>query len=239
MADAEKNMLPVAEVFESIQGEGFWTGQPMRFVRLAGCPVGRKASQDWGKEQTPQALEGHPILSNGTDGSMCRTWDGRYFCCDTDFSVHTYAGVDELLNTHLQHICLTGGEPLIHQQRLIELGFFRDAFAADKMVHIETSGTVQLLPCFIDDKRVWITVAPKHGYLDKMIFRANEVKLLVDENFTKCIIPTEIMRHQQVYLCPINEETEVNQHNAKLAVELAMKFNWKVSCQWHKMLGLR
>ncbi len=28
---------PVAEIFTSIQGEGFYTGQPANFIRLAGC----------------------------------------------------------------------------------------------------------------------------------------------------------------------------------------------------------
>ncbi len=29
--------LVVAEIFDSLQGEGFWSGVPMTFVRLAGC----------------------------------------------------------------------------------------------------------------------------------------------------------------------------------------------------------
>ena len=34
-------LYPVAEVFHSIKGEGFWTGVPMKFIRLAGCTVGK------------------------------------------------------------------------------------------------------------------------------------------------------------------------------------------------------
>jgi 7-carboxy-7-deazaguanine synthase len=30
---------PVSDIFYSIQGEGFWTGTPMAFIRLAGCSV--------------------------------------------------------------------------------------------------------------------------------------------------------------------------------------------------------
>lgn len=30
---------PVADLFESIQGEGFWTGVQAVFLRLAGCPI--------------------------------------------------------------------------------------------------------------------------------------------------------------------------------------------------------
>jgi organic radical activating enzyme len=31
------NSLPISEVFNSIQGEGFYTGRPVRFIRVSGC----------------------------------------------------------------------------------------------------------------------------------------------------------------------------------------------------------
>lgn len=33
--------IPIHETFQqTIQGEGYWTGKPVDFIRLAGCPVG-------------------------------------------------------------------------------------------------------------------------------------------------------------------------------------------------------
>ena len=34
------NSLPVMEQFVTLQGEGFYTGKPAVFIRLAGCDVG-------------------------------------------------------------------------------------------------------------------------------------------------------------------------------------------------------
>jgi 7-carboxy-7-deazaguanine synthase len=33
-------LYPIAETFYSVQGEGYWTGTPAFFIRLAGCSVG-------------------------------------------------------------------------------------------------------------------------------------------------------------------------------------------------------
>ena len=33
----ESKKYPIVEIFKSIQGEGFWVGTPMVFIRLAGC----------------------------------------------------------------------------------------------------------------------------------------------------------------------------------------------------------
>lgn len=225
-----KDSLPVAEIFDSIQGEGTWVGTPMRFVRLAGCPVGNKASND--------------VLDTSVDIpqhlSACQTWDGRFFPCDTDFSCHTYMSVDEILDGMKQrHICLTGGEPLIHQKRLVELGFFQKAFQLHHMIHIETSGTIFLLPSLTHDSRIWITVAPKWQCLDIMLQLANEIKFLVDEYWDESILSYP-MTAAQIFVSPINNEKIVNQDNVKRALAVLEKHpTWRLSCQWHKFLNLK
>jgi organic radical activating enzyme len=168
---------------------------------------------------------------------MCQTWDGRYFRCDTDFSCHTYKTVSELVGeTWERHVCLTGGEPLIHERRLVELGFFQQMFAKQIMIHYETSGTVQTI--FDIDKRVWVAVAPKHGCLNSMLERADEVKYLVDENFDEKRTYVHFA-HQTIFVSPINNEKEVSQENVQHALKILKTHpTWRLSAQWHKFLGL-
>ena len=238
--------LPIAETFHSLQGEGTYVGTPMHFIRLAGCPVGSKATQELvtriGNPLSIPSMESNPNVR----ASYCKTWDGRNFVCDTDFSCHTYKTVDELIGeTWEKHICLTGGEPLIHQQNLISLGFFQQAFAKRIQIHIETSGTVELHHQLMDDQRVWVTVAPKHGVLDIMVNCADEIKLLVDESYNELMVDTlfanAIPNHlYNIFVSPINEEKTVNPENVKLALAVLRSHpTWRLSCQWHKFLNLK
>src|SRR5712664_1804313 len=110
-------LVPLAEHFHSIQGEGEWVGTPMHFIRLAGCSVGARATAEFynhGFPQTPQPAE-LPILQDGSRASMCRTYDNRFFTCDTNFHLTEKVPLQNLLDeTYEKHICLTGGEPLNH-----------------------------------------------------------------------------------------------------------------------------
>jgi 7-carboxy-7-deazaguanine synthase len=238
--------LSIAEVFSSIQGEGTWVGTPMRFIRLVGCPVGKKATDEWMKSPTmePSSID-HPMLPVFTGSqSACKTWDGRFFPCDTDFSYHTYKTVDELIGeTWEKHICLTGGEPLIHQKSLIEQGFFQLAFHRGIQIHIETSGTIMIHHSFEHDNRVWLTVSPKFGVLHPMLLLADEIKLLVDEEWDEANLLRELQLENirtPVFVSPINGEKEVNQENVKLALTVLRSHpTWRLSAQWHKFLNLR
>lgn len=236
--------LPVAEIFHSIQGEGQYAGTPMLFIRLAGCSVGKPQGKPvYGKPDTfsPKGVSGVrtgqlPILHYGSKAWLCHTYDGRPFWCDTDFNKKLDATPEWLLSDCWEkHICLTGGEPLMHLEKLQPL--FVLAHSQNKAIHIETSGTIDWVPPF---DRVWLTIAPKVGYVVGMIERADEIKLLVDKDFKSSLIPLCIQKHPNVYLQPVNFELEVDRENLELCLGMFKLFpGWKLSVQLHKFLGVR
>lgn len=234
---SDELLVPLAEHFHSIQGEGMWVGTPMHFIRLAGCLVGQAAT----KTAKEEGWFAFPILSNMHPQSYCRTYDGRYFGCDTDFGLAEKVSVESLISeTHEKHICLTGGEPLAHLGKRYFEALLEQAKLAKIWVHVETSGTIWDEEFFCGQGPEWITVAPKFGVIDSCIFEANEVKLLVDENFDVAAAPKKAMEHPQLFFCPINGENEVNQKNVALCMNLLQQFpNARLSCQWHKFLGVR
>ena len=236
--------LPIAEVFHSLQGEGQWAGTPMLFIRLAGCSVGKtqEAENVLKLQSLPSGSAGPtlPILSSGKEAWLCHTYDGRPFWCDTDFNKKLDATPEWLLSDCWEkHVCLTGGEPLIHADKLNPL--LDLAHEQGKIVHIETSGTIQwpyTLPYPLNP--VWLTIAPKVGYKVPMIERADEIKLLVDKDFKSSQIPLCIQKHRNVYLQPVNFELEVDRENLELCLGMFKLFpGWKLSVQLHKFLNVR
>jgi len=133
-SDVEKAMcdkiLPVVATFDSIQGEGIYIGQPSHFIRLAGCNM------------VP----------------LC-TW------CDTKYAMggnptKRYIGdlVHEAKNSGLQHVVVTGGEPLIHPGA-IDLC---DILCRQRLfVTLETNATIY------DERLRWslglLSLSPKFG----------------------------------------------------------------------------
>jgi 7-carboxy-7-deazaguanine synthase len=230
----ETNLLPLAETFHSWQGEGVWVGTPMHFIRTAGCSVG-KAPRSGVQALAHKHVEALPVLPSGKSAWSCATWDGRKFWCDTDFNKYLEkAPLDLVKETWEKHICLTGGEPLIHQRKLEPL--FELAKEAEKIVHIETSGTI-----FFPKRRgVWITVAPKEGCIPEMLIWADEIKLLIDAKFHPDSLPKEILNHKTVFLQPVNYVSESNPQNLdRVQFWLKMFPHWRASVQLHKLLGMR
>jgi 7-carboxy-7-deazaguanine synthase len=234
-----KGTLPISEVFESLQGEGAYTGTPMLFIRLAGCNVGKPA----------KALKTgpFPILHTGREAMACVTWDGRVFPCDTDYTksgtVTFTAILAQLEKSGYKHVCITGGEPFLHAELIEDL--YLELERRNVMLHIETSGTI--VPNTIWDSQIcpgyWITCAPKLNAQTKMIQRADELKLLVDQDFDEFKLLPEFLTHPNVFLCPVNGvemDGGNNPVNVRKCRELLDRFpHWRMSIQVHKLFGWR
>jgi 7-carboxy-7-deazaguanine synthase len=229
--------LPLAEDFHSYQGEGLYAGTPMHFIRTAGCNVGRNPCEDVGMHYELGKDKDFPILKTGHVAYRCHTHDGRGFWCDTDFHKGVVTDITGVINsTWENYICVTGGEPLLHRDKITEL--VKRAEDRGIKVHIETSGTIDWKPPV--DSSVWITCSPKQGYLPSMLVEANEIKLLVDSGFRLQDVPDTIIRHHRVFIQPVNDELAVDTNNLELCHRIIRDMpNWRLSVQLHKLFGWR
>lgn len=84
--------------FYTFQGEGPLAGQPVVFVRTAGCNIGAKEDCPW--------CDTKFFIKDGSDWSFDRLW----------------AEVEEKANGKTKTIVLTGGEPLLQKKSVEVLG---------------------------------------------------------------------------------------------------------------------
>lgn len=237
----QQTTLTLAEDFHSYQGEGLFTGTPMHFIRTAGCNVGVNPVTD-ARVHYELGKEGDfPMLKTGRHAFRCHTHDGRGFWCDTDFQHGVVTSIREIIdNTWESHICITGGEPLLHAEKLNEL--IRLAGMTDIRIHIETSGTIEWYPYAgrHNGVRPWITVCPKQQYIPSMLEAADEIKLLVDPGLDINMVPQEVLDHPLVFVQPVNDELAIDKSNLALCEALLRKHpTWRLSVQLHKVFGWR
>lgn len=111
-------VLPVAEVFTSLQGEGPRAGRCVQFVRLGGCNL----SCSW--------------CDTGY------TWDFTKYDLRKESPPTTLNQLMESIEPCLD-VVLTGGEPLIHQPRPVWQQLLRRLHAANCPISLETNGTIR------------------------------------------------------------------------------------------------
>lgn len=143
--------LPMVEIFETVEGEGTRAGFPTVFVRLFGCNL-------------------------------------RCVWCDTKYSYPPAAAeftmtIEEIVahvenDYKAEHICMTGGEPLLYGSRSGALLEALCAIERMKDVHVETNGAIDLAP-FLRDIQ-----SPKARYImDYKLPDSGENGTMLHDNF--------------------------------------------------------
>jgi 7-carboxy-7-deazaguanine synthase len=229
-------IYPVSEIFQSLQGEGGWQGTPMTFIRLAGCTVGK-----------PYTAEARKTLGLSIYQERCMSWDGVAFTCDTDYRVKRRLTEDDIARTKevagALHVCITGGEPLMHDLLPLCHAIWDRGIA----VHIETSGTIDFSYLLRDEDlrstKIWVCVSPKQGCLEQALEDADEIKVLVGNNFDYEKFEdnfADYIQRGKVCISPINGEHTFDQDNMRRCYELCMANpRLRLSMQIHKLLQIR
>jgi 7-carboxy-7-deazaguanine synthase len=237
--------LRVTEIFDSLQGEGYWTGVPMTFVRLAGCNAS--------------------VL-----GLDCVRWCDTPDSWDP--AAGEELEIDEIVGrVRLPRLCLTGGEPLVQVGGVV--GLIAAAHRRGISVHLETNGTIDPRPapdltaCALPmpaeragdlggAKRDfdWAVVSPKPpGYViaRSWMGMVDELKLVADDHLDAATAERLAARYPGAVVC-IQPEHErgldsragrpagVGWESVKRAIALVMSHpEWRLSLQTHKFLGIR
>lgn len=219
---------PIAEVFESVQGEGAQAGIPMAFLRLAGCTVG-KAYTDAARKEL--GLEGFQ--------DRCTNWNGESFACDTNYCVKQRLLTSEILALpeikNAIWVSLTGGEPLMHPVA----DLITTLWQAKKKVHIETSGTIYLDMAGTDGFH--LTVSPKQGCRTEMLSLADEIRVLVDSSFDEAKFLTMFTPWlNKIWLSPVNNLVTLDHDNVHRCLKLLQVHKQlRLTSQYHKIWSVR
>lgn len=221
-------LYPLNEVFQTIQGEGTYTGVPAIFIRLQGCPVGCPwcdTQHTWKQRAEDQV----PLTAIVEKPAASSTW-----------AQATATEIVALLQDKkytAKHVVLTGGEPAMYD--LLELCEVLES--AGYRLQIETSGTFPLRV----SPQAWVTLSPKVDMPGGLLVRADcmnradEIKYPVamekhiDEldNLLKVCPPRAGVT---IALQPISQRPRATE----LAIQTCIERNWRLSVQLHKYLHI-
>ena len=220
-------MYKVNEVFETIQGEGSFTGAPAIFVRLQGCPVGCSWCD------TKHTWEIKNELRQGLGDIVIKTAETEHWAGVTPEDLLALFAKE---GYQAKHVVITGGEPCMYDlnplcQLLHNAGY---------STQIETSGTFDIKA----PAQTWVTVSPKvnmaGGYkvLQSALDRANEIKhpVAMQKHIDELL---QLLQHTDtaaklIYLQPISQQRRATE----LAIAKCKEYNWRLSVQVHKYLGI-
>jgi organic radical activating enzyme len=227
----QTDLLPVTEIFYSIQGEGRWAGYPALFIRLAYCNLGCiwcDTRFTWDKDR----LETGPRLS----------------------SAEIVSRVESLLpdgsdRTQI-HIVITGGEPMLHQRHLPGLidELRNSGFT---FFEIETNGTITPDQPLCD-RISWWNCSPKltnNGLTVEGNLFPDALKLIADTDRAdfKFVIRSQkdidelmttfvpLLPRDRILLMPEGSQTGAQAAAMPLVIEACREFGFRFSPRLHIM----
>lgn len=217
----------INELFETLQGEGSFTGQPSIFIRLQECPVGCSWCD------TKHTWEVKPELKISITDLLAETEETEHWSA---LSPEDILNIFKQQGFKANHVVITGGEPcmvdLVPLCTLLEDNGYS--------CQIETSGTFEIRTT----AHCWVTVSPKvnmkGGFpiLASAMARANEIKhpVATEQHIDdlKSLLTEFNVQNKQVYLQPISQKQRATQ----LAIKACIDNNWRLSVQVHKYIGI-
>lgn len=217
----------INELFETIQGEGSFTGQPSIFLRLQGCPVGCS----WCDTKHTWEIQLDDQVS--TSNMVSKPQESDHWA---SLSIEDILSVFKEQGYQAKHVVITGGEPCMEDLTPLCNALESNGYSCQ----VETSGTFEIRV----SETCWVTVSPKinmkGGYkiLKSAMHRANEIKHPVaTENHVdelKALLIEHGVEDKQVYLQPISQK----QRATELAIKTCIENNWRLSVQVHKYIGI-
>lgn len=216
----------IAEMFHTIQGEGYHAGSTAVFLRFASCNL-------W----TGQAE--HRTRDAARHGAECPKW------CDTDFGVREKLTLSEIVERvgrlpGARMIVLTGGEPLLQLDYELVIAL-HSVFG---LVAVETNGTVS--PPENTRHLLWLTMSPKVAPENiKLGTSPDEIKVVFPDynplSYMRFADNRTRMYIQPKAACEIETigKSLLHLDTMQRAAAWVMQHpEWKLSIQTHKLVGV-